>query len=91
MTPPQFLDEGDVRARLHMPKLIDAMERALAEFSAGKIQQPVRTLFPFGAEKSLFGLMPSYVPSLPALGAKLVTVCPGNTARGLDTHQGTVS
>jgi ornithine cyclodeaminase/alanine dehydrogenase-like protein (mu-crystallin family) len=70
-----------------MPKLIDAMERALAEFSAGKIQQPVRTLFPFGAEKSLFGLMPSYVPSLPALGAKLVTVCPGNTARGLDTHQ----
>ena len=87
VTPPQFLDEGDVRARLHMPKLIDAMERALAEFSAGKIQQPVRTLFPFGAEKSLFGLMPSYVPSLPALGAKLVTVCPGNTARGLDTHQ----
>ena len=87
VTPPQFLDEGDVRARLNMPELIDAMERALAEFSAGKIQQPVRTLFPFGAEKSLFGLMPSYVPSLPALGAKLVTVCPGNTARGLDTHQ----
>jgi ornithine cyclodeaminase/alanine dehydrogenase-like protein (mu-crystallin family) len=81
------LDEGDVRARLHVAELIDAMERALAEFSAGKIQQPVRTVFPFGEEKSLFGLMPSYVPSLPALGAKLVTVCPGNTARGLDTHQ----
>jgi ornithine cyclodeaminase/alanine dehydrogenase-like protein (mu-crystallin family) len=84
---PRFLDEGDVRARLHMAELIDAMERALVEFSAGKIQQPVRTVFPFGREKSLFGLMPSYVPSLPALGAKLVTVCPGNTARGLDTHQ----
>lgn len=32
-------------------------------------------------------MMPSYVPALPALGAKLVTVCPGNSARGLDTHQ----
>ena len=31
--------------------------------------------------------MPSYVPSLPALGAKLVTVCAGNTERGLGTHQ----
>lgn len=87
MTRPRFFDEFEVRARLRMPELIDAMERALVEFSAGKIEQPVRTVFPFGAERSLFGLMPSYVPSLPALGAKLVTVCPGNTARGLDTHQ----
>src|SRR5215831_8669201 len=73
-----------------MPELIDAMERALIEFSAGRIEQPVRTVFAFGAERSLFGLMPSYALSLPALGAKLVTVCPGNTARGLDTHQATI-
>jgi len=69
-----------------MPDLIEAMERALIEFSAGRVQQPVRTVLEFG-EHSLFGLMPSYVPSLPALGAKLVTVCAGNTRRGLDTHQ----
>jgi alanine dehydrogenase len=87
VTRPRFFDEPEVRARLRMAELIDAMERALVEFSAGKIEQPVRMVFPFGAERSLFGLMPSYVPSLPALGAKLVTVCPGNTARGLDTHQ----
>lgn len=84
---PRFFDESAVRSRLPMPELIDAMERALVEFSAGNIEQPVRTVFPFGAERSLFGLMPSYVPSLPALGAKLVTVCPGNAAFGLDTHQ----
>ena len=70
-----------------MPELIDAMERALVEFSAGRVQQPVRTVIEYGPERSLFGLMPSYVPSLPALGAKLVTVCAGNTKRGLDTHQ----
>jgi alanine dehydrogenase len=87
MTSPRFFDESEVRSRLRMPELIDAMERALIEFSAGRIEQPVRTVFAFGPERSLFGLMPSYAPSLPALGAKLVTVCLGNTARGLDTHQ----
>lgn len=84
---PQFFDKDEVRARLGMADLIEAMERALIEFSAGRVQQPVRTVFAFGAERSLFGLMPSYVPSLPALGAKLVTVCAGNTGRGLGTHQ----
>ena len=84
---PQFFDEEDVRARLRMPDLIEAMERALVEFSAGRVQQPVRTVLGFGAERSVFGLMPSYAASLPALGAKLVTVCAGNTQRGLGTHQ----
>ncbi len=84
---PRFLDEAEVRARLRMPALIDAMEQALVEFSAGRVQQPVRTVLGFGTEDALFGLMPSYVASLPALGAKLVTVCAENTARGLDTHQ----
>jgi alanine dehydrogenase len=87
MNTPQFFSEDEVRARLTMPDLIEAMERALVEFSAGRVEQPVRTVLKFGADKSLFGLMPSYVPSLPALGAKLVTVCAGNAKRGLDTHQ----
>jgi thiomorpholine-carboxylate dehydrogenase len=83
---PQFFNEDEVCARLQLPDLIEAMERALVEFSAGRVQQPVRTVLEFG-ERSLFGLMPSYVPSLPALGAKLVTVCAGNAKFGLDTHQ----
>ena len=73
-----------------MPDLIEAMERALVEFSAGRVEQPVRTVLKFGAQQSLFGLMPSYIPLLPALGAKLVTVCSGNAGRGLDTHQGLI-
>jgi len=84
---PHFFDEDAVRERLPLPALIDAMETALVEFSAGRVQQPVRTVLEFGEQRSLFGLMPSYVPSLPALGAKLVTVCPGNTSHGLGTHQ----
>src|SRR5262252_4217093 len=85
--PPHYFDEFDVRARLGMPELIDAMQQALVEFSAGRVRQPVRSVFAFGDERALFGLMPSYVPSLPALGAKLVTVCPSNSSRGIGTHQ----
>jgi ornithine cyclodeaminase/alanine dehydrogenase-like protein (mu-crystallin family) len=70
-----------------MADLINAMERALVEFSAGRVRQPVRTVLEFGEARSLFGLMPSYVPALPALGVKLVTVCAGNAERRLDTHQ----
>jgi len=84
---PRFLNEDEVRNALPMRDLIDCMERALVEFSAGRVQQPVRTVLQYGEQRSLFGLMPTYVPSLPALGAKLVTVCPGNAARGLGTHQ----
>jgi alanine dehydrogenase len=87
---PRFLNEEEVRARLRMGDLIEAMEQALVQFSAGRIEQPVRTVLAFGAEGSFFGLMPSYVPSLPALGAKLVTVCARNAERGLATHQATI-
>lgn len=86
MPNPLFLDETAVRARLKMPGLIEAMQRALVEFSSGKLQQPVRTVLPFG-DQAFFGLMPTYVPSLPALGAKLVALCPANAKRGLATHQ----
>jgi thiomorpholine-carboxylate dehydrogenase len=89
MTTPRFFTEDEVRAHLRMPDLIDAMQRALVEFAAGRVQQPVRTVLKFG-DSSLFGSMPCYVPALPALGAKLVTVCAGNASRGLDTHQAVI-
>jgi ornithine cyclodeaminase/alanine dehydrogenase-like protein (mu-crystallin family) len=85
-----LLTEADVRAVLTMPDLIAAMEAALAEFSARTVVQPVRTVLEVGAQKSFFALMPSYVPSTPALGAKLVTVYESNIARGLPTHLATI-
>jgi len=87
MNIPRFFSEDEVRARLYMPDLIKAMELALIEFSSGRVQQPVRTVLQYGDQRALFGLMPSYVPSLPALGAKLVTVCLDNAKRDLGTHQ----
>ena len=85
-----FLTESDVRALLPMPDLIAAMESALAAFSSNAVVQPVRTVLEVGAGKSFFALMPAYVRSTPALGAKLVTVYESNTARGLPTHLATI-
>jgi len=87
---PRFFDEAEIRARLSMRDLIESMERALVDFSAGRVEQPVRSVLGYGLDRSFFGLMPAYAPSLPALGAKLVTVCPGNAALGLDTHQAVI-
>jgi ornithine cyclodeaminase/alanine dehydrogenase-like protein (mu-crystallin family) len=83
----QYFGEAEIRGHLPMPELIEAMDRALVEFSSGRVQQPVRTVMEFGSGHSLFGSMPTWIPSLPALGAKLVTVCHGNAALGLGTHQ----
>src|ERR1700691_4143943 len=85
-----LLTETDVRALVTMPDLIAAMETALTAFSAAGVVQPVRTVLEVGEQKSFFALMPAYVPSTPALGAKLVTLYESNTARGLPTHLATI-
>src|SRR6266496_1891756 len=41
---PLHLDEEQVRKHLRMEDLIPAMEKALIDFSAGKVTQPVRSV-----------------------------------------------
>lgn len=87
---PILLNEAVVRQCLDMPRLIDAMSGALAEFSAGRVTQPVRTVLEVGAEKNYFGVMPASIDSRQAVGMKLVTVYPGNHAKGLTSHLATI-
>jgi alanine dehydrogenase len=79
------LDESAVRRHLHLPELITALAPALAAFSAGKVEQPVRLVMPVDAHRGYFGVMPAYTG---ALGAKLVTFYPGN--RDVPTHNALV-
>lgn len=81
-----LLSESNVRAVLPMSDLIAAMREALASFSTGKIQQPLRTVLEVGNGKAFFGVMPAYVPATGALGTKLVSVFGSNLARGLPSH-----
>jgi thiomorpholine-carboxylate dehydrogenase len=84
------LAEADVRELVSAADLIDPMERALAAFSEGQVNQPVRTAVDAGPERAFFGVMPGYLALPPTLGAKLVTVFSENTSRGLPTHFATI-
>ncbi|MBI2222405.1 MAG: ornithine cyclodeaminase family protein [Acidobacteria bacterium] len=84
------LGESDVRQLLRMPDLIDTMERSLLAFSSDQVEQPLRTVLRVGADIAFFGLMPAFQAHPPALGAKLVTVAPGNAGKGLPTHLATI-
>lgn len=83
-----FFDEARVRALLHYEALIPAIERALIDLSAGHVHQPVRTIMAVPEHAGLFGLMPAAYGDL--MGAKLVTVYPGNERLGISTHQAAV-
>jgi ornithine cyclodeaminase/alanine dehydrogenase-like protein (mu-crystallin family) len=83
MTAILYSDAAEVRRRLRMADLIPAMERALADFSAGRVVQPVRQVIP--TAQGFLGLMPA-VAGL--MGVKLVTFYPGN--RGIPTHHAIV-
>lgn len=87
---PFWLSEADVRAALALPELIGAMERALAAFSAKRVDQPVRTAIEV-RDRTFFASMPAYDGAHGILGAKLVTVFPENAARGLHTHLAAIS
>ena len=85
-----LLTEKDVRAVLPMADLIGAMEGALAQFSRGAVNQPVRTVLEVGPDKAYFGVMPAALDDPPAVGAKLVTVYAKNHARNLPSHLATI-
>jgi alanine dehydrogenase len=86
----RVLTEDDVRSALAGVDLVQLMDDALRAFSERSVVQPIRTAVFVGREPSVLGLMPAYLPSRSALGAKLVTVFNGNRALGLPTHFATV-
>lgn len=80
-----WLSEADVRAALSPEEIIAVTERALVDFSAGRVRQPVRTVIQ-AADRSFFASMPALWPAEGVMGAKLVTIYPGNASSGKHTH-----
>jgi thiomorpholine-carboxylate dehydrogenase len=85
---PLFLNEEQVRQYLHMADLIPAMEKALIDFSNGKVTQPVRSVIKVDPPGGFLGLMPALTPD--GLGLKAVTFYPANAERGIPTHMATI-
>lgn len=85
---PVFLNEEQVREHLRMIELISAMEKALIDFSAGRVTQPVRSIISIDPPGGFLGLMPALTPD--GLGLKAVTFYPSNADRGIPTHMATI-
>src|SRR6476469_2295899 len=80
----EYFDEDKVRKLLQIDELIGAMRQVLAEFSAGKWQQPVRGVL--SQNGGFFGVMPA---SGESMGIKMATFYPGNTE--LPTHMAVIA
>jgi ornithine cyclodeaminase/alanine dehydrogenase-like protein (mu-crystallin family) len=84
------LSEDDVRAVLDMESCIEAMDEVLSALARGELHQPLRSVVKPPSD-ALFGLMPAWRGGDdPVFSLKEIVIAPGNSARGLDPHQGAV-
>ena len=81
---PLFLNEEQVRQHLRIEDLIPTMEKALIDFSSGKVTQPVRSVIKVDPPGGFYGMMPALSPE--GLGQKIVTFYPPNAGKGIPTH-----
>lgn len=86
------ITENEVRAVLRYPDLIPAIREALIDYSAGRVDQPARTILRAGNadgyHNGWFAVMPVIHGDLMAV--KTVTFYPGNAEKGLHTHMATI-
>ena len=87
-----ILSHDDVIAALAPEECADAMAAVLAAYARGAAQMPLRAMVPFEGAAGFMGLMPAWRGGEdPVFSLKSLCVMPGNPARGLDSHQGTVT
>lgn len=80
-----LLNRADLQRLLDVDAVIGAVERGFADYSAGKVQMPVRSAVRISDPPGVLLLMPCAMTESRALGTKLVSVYPGNPSRGLPT------
>jgi ornithine cyclodeaminase/alanine dehydrogenase-like protein (mu-crystallin family) len=87
-----YIHENEVRAYLTYAELIPAIRQALIDFSAGRAEQPPRTILRTGSGDGIrngwFAVMPVIAGDFMAV--KTVTFYPGNAELGLHTHMAVV-
>jgi ornithine cyclodeaminase len=75
-----------------MADCVGLMAEALSELARGRAHQPLRLVFRPPAAAGLLASMPAYrAGPAPAFAVKTIGVFPGNVARGLDAHQGSMT
>ncbi|MEP6692475.1 MAG: ornithine cyclodeaminase family protein [Gemmatimonadaceae bacterium] len=79
-----------VRELLSIDSCIDVMADALRTLARGEAILPLRTVVMMPGGHNAFAVMPAHLSSPRVVGAKVITVVPGNDATPLDSHQGAV-
>ncbi|HLZ42220.1 MAG TPA: ornithine cyclodeaminase family protein [Candidatus Sulfotelmatobacter sp.] len=85
----RFIDREEVSRRLSYDVCIPIVRQAMIAFSRGETRQLLRSIIPL-SDGRLFGIMPGAMGAHAAFGAKLISVFHGNSARGIQSHQGVV-
>lgn len=85
----RVIDAEEVEARLSYDICIPLMRDAMAALSTGRTKQLLRGIIDLGGGNA-FGVMPGAMDAGP-FGAKLVSIFPGNVARGGLSHQGVIA
>ncbi len=94
MTPASVLILGhdDVLAALSPEHCAEAMAEVLAAHARGEAKMPLRSMVPFEGAAGFMATMPAWRGGAdPLFSLKSLVIAPENPARGLDTHQGTVT
>jgi ornithine cyclodeaminase len=84
----RVIDAADIAARLTYDIALPLVRDAMIALSAGRTKQLLRGIIDLNGEDA-FGVMPGAL-DVGGFGAKLVSVFPGNIARGGMAHQGLV-
>jgi ornithine cyclodeaminase/alanine dehydrogenase-like protein (mu-crystallin family) len=85
----RFIDREEVAKRLTYEMCIPIVRQAMIAFSRGETRQLLRSIIPL-SDGRLFGVMPGAMGAHAVFGAKLISVFPENSARGIQSHQGLV-
>ncbi|GAA2733888.1 ornithine cyclodeaminase family protein [Streptomyces nogalater] len=87
-----LIDRATVRRVYPMERAVEVMAEAMRRYSAGLVDQPLRTILRPERDTGLLGTMPGFVAGeeLAGYGLKAMVLKPENPARGLDLHVGIV-
>jgi ornithine cyclodeaminase len=87
----RIINRQEVERLLPMAACIDVLDDAMRAASSGAVSMPLRLFTPLADGTGSFGLMPGSMLDPPFFGAKVISLLPGNPAKGLPMVQGYVS
>ena len=85
----RVLSNADVAALLPMPQAIAVTDTVMRHVASGGAQMPLRHVVPVGGP-NMMGVMSGAIGAPQCYGVKLVSLFPGNPAKGLSGHRGAV-